>query len=281
MTRIVNSSATSVSGLMRGMKRVRYHSSPFDPDEHEAREEAGDERNAQIEAHALRNLADANRNNASLKPEPLRQHGQEDPGIEAVEEHLKDAVDGNQPSNVIRVAFRKFIPDQHHCDAAGDADQDQAAHIGGLAPQENYGQEEHQHRADKPVLHERQPENALVAEDLAQLFVAHLRQRRKHHDDEADGDRDVCCPGLKAVDEAGRRRNEVADGNAYRHRKKDPERQKSVEKRELLSSGRSTDAALSNGAVDISRPRRMLLGSLWVTERLRAGRTSPESSRLL
>ena len=29
MTRIVNSSATRVSGLMRGIKRVWYHSSPF------------------------------------------------------------------------------------------------------------------------------------------------------------------------------------------------------------------------------------------------------------
>ena len=232
---------------MRGMKRVRYHSSPFDPDENEASDESSDEWNTQIEADTLRNLADADLNDASLKAEPLRQHGQKDPGIEAVEEHLKDAVDGNEPSNVIRVAFREFIPDQHHCDAAGYADQDQTAHIGGLAPEEDYGQEEHQHRANKPVLHERQPENALVAEYLSQLFVSHLRQRRKHHNDEADSDRDVCCPGLKAVDEAGRRWNEVADGNAYRHSKKDPERQKSVEKRELLSSGRSTDAALSNG----------------------------------
>src|SRR5258707_5465626 len=116
---------------------------------------ASDEWNTQVQADALRNLADANRNNASLKPEPFRQDRQEDPGIEAVEEHLKDAVDGDEPSNVIRVAFRKFIPDQHHCDAAGDADQDEAAHIGGLAPEKKHWQEEHQQRGNESSLYPR------------------------------------------------------------------------------------------------------------------------------
>ena len=204
---MVKSSATSVSGLMRGMKRVRYHSSPFEPDESEARQETRDERNAQVEADALRNLPDADLHDAALQSKPLRQHRQKGPGIKAVEEHLKDAVDGDQASDVIRVAFRQFVPDQHHRNAAGDADQDQAAHIGRFAAQEDDGEEKHQHRADEPVLHQRQTEHALVAEDLAQLLVAHLRQRREHHDDQADGDGNIRRAGLKAIDE-GRRATE-------------------------------------------------------------------------
>ena len=146
---------------------------------------------------------DANFNDTAFKTEPLGQHCNEGPCVQAIKQHLKNAVDGDKAGNVVRVAIRQFIPNQHHRDAAGYADQDQPTHIGGLAPEENYGQEEHQHRANKPVLHERQPENPLVAEYFSQLFVSHLRKRRKHHNDEADSYRYVCCLSLKVVDKAG------------------------------------------------------------------------------
>ena len=202
---------------------------PFEADESEAGEEPSHKRNAQVEAHALRDLADSDLDNAAFQAEPLRQHRQECPGIKTVEEHLKDAVDGHESGHIVRVAFRQLVPDQHHRNAASDADQDQATHISRFAAQEDDGQEKHQHRADDPVLHLRQAENALVAEDLSKLFVADLRQRRKHHDDEADGDGDIRCAALKAVDEGCRGRNEVADRNADSHREEDPKRQEPVE----------------------------------------------------
>jgi hypothetical protein len=58
--------------------------------------------------------------------------------------------------------------------ATRDTDQDQAAHVRGLATKKKDGQKEHQDRADQPVLYQRQAEHALVAEYFSQLFVADL-----------------------------------------------------------------------------------------------------------
>jgi hypothetical protein len=44
MTKMVKSNATRVSGLMRGIKRVRYHSSPLALMRTDRGDEAGDER---------------------------------------------------------------------------------------------------------------------------------------------------------------------------------------------------------------------------------------------
>jgi hypothetical protein len=71
--------------------------------------------------------------------------------------------------------------------------------------------------ADELVLCEREPKDALIAKHLAELFVTHFCQGRKHHDDEPDSDRNVGCPCLKAIDEARRGRNEMPDSNADRH----------------------------------------------------------------
>ena len=60
----------------------------------------------------------------------------------------------------------------------------------GLSRRKSDGEREHQERADHPVLHEREHEDARVAEDLAELLVADLRERRVHHEDEPDRDRD-------------------------------------------------------------------------------------------
>jgi hypothetical protein len=67
--------------------------------------------------------------------QPRRQKGEKHPGIQAVEEHLEDAVDGDKAGHIIGVPLRQLIPHQHHRDAACNADQDQAAHVGRLAAQ--------------------------------------------------------------------------------------------------------------------------------------------------
>ena len=137
---------------------------------------------------------------------------------------MEDAVDCDQSCNVIRVTFCEFVPHQHHRHATSNADEDKATHVTWFAAQEDDRQQEH-----KPVLHQRKPKDAFVTEHLSQLFVAHFRQGWEHHDDEADGDGDVRRPTLKVVDQAGRGRNEVPNGNADRHRQKDPERQEAVQ----------------------------------------------------
>ncbi len=90
-------------------------------------------------------------------------------------------------------------------------------------------------------------EHPLVAEDLAQLLVADLRQRREHHDDEPDGNGDVGRSALKAVYKASRGRHEVTYGYADCHGQEDPERQEAIQKGQLLARGRGADLAVSDG----------------------------------
>ena len=82
--------------------------------------------------------------------------------IEAVEEHLEDAVEGHETGGVLRVALGQLVPDDDHGDAARQADHDEPDHVLGVVVQEDDGQEEHQERPDDPVLHQRE------AEDLRQ-----------------------------------------------------------------------------------------------------------------
>ena len=54
ITTMVKSSATSVSGLMRGMNSRSIPVVALRPDQHEAGEHAGEEGDAQVDEHALR-----------------------------------------------------------------------------------------------------------------------------------------------------------------------------------------------------------------------------------
>ena len=56
ITTIVNSSAMSVIGLIRGMNTLSYQSRPFAPDQDEPREHPGEERDAEVDEHALGDL---------------------------------------------------------------------------------------------------------------------------------------------------------------------------------------------------------------------------------
>src|ERR1700678_2504421 len=136
---------------------------PFEPNENESCEESGGKWNAEIKADALRDLADSDLDNAALKTKPLREHRKESPGVETIKKHLKDAVDSDQSGNVIRIAFRKLIPDEDHRNTTRNANQDEPTHVCRFIVQEDNGKEEHECRADEPVLYERQTKHALVA----------------------------------------------------------------------------------------------------------------------
>ncbi len=95
-----------------------------------------------------------------FSPNQPRQHGDEDIGVNRVEDYLEDGVEGHQPGGVLVVALGQLVPDDDHGDAARQPDHDQPDHVVGIGPeeaQEEDGQEEHQHRPDEPVLHQRQP----------------------------------------------------------------------------------------------------------------------------
>ena len=167
------------------------------------------------------------------RPNQPGSDGDEDVGVDREEEHLEDRVERHQAGAVLGVALGEVVPDDDHRDAARQADQDEPHHVLGLVAQEDHRQREHEDRADHPVLHEREREHSAVPEDPAQLLVADLRQRRVHHEDEADGDRDGRGADVEPVDErhdaagTGSRR---ADADA--HGEEDPERQVAVEERQ-------------------------------------------------
>ena len=69
----------------------------------EAGEHAGEERDAEVDEDALGDLADGDVDRRALEPEQRRQLGDEDPGVDAVEEHLEDAVEGDEARGVLGV----------------------------------------------------------------------------------------------------------------------------------------------------------------------------------
>ena len=166
-----------------------------------------------------------------LQAKPVGQHRDEDPRIKAVEEHLEDAVDGNQSGNVVGVPLASSFQTSTMAMHRAIPIRIRPAHIGRLAAQEHDGKKNISAGPMSQFWSKRQPEYPLVAEDLAELFVSDLGQRRKHHDDEADGDGYIRRARLwKRFTNASGAWDEMADRDANGHGKKDPESQKSVEK---------------------------------------------------
>ena len=128
---------------MRGMNFCSYHSRPLTFRPEEARDHAGQERDAQVDEDALGDLADGDVDGRALQPEQRRQLGDEDPGEDAVEEHLEDAVEGDEAGGVLGVAPGQLVPDDDHGDAAREADHDQPDHVLRVVVQEDDRQEEH------------------------------------------------------------------------------------------------------------------------------------------
>ena len=203
----------------------------------DAGQHARDARNAEVDEDAFGDLADRDVHERTGHPEVRRKHGDEEPGIDAEEQHLEDGVERDETRRVLGGAVGELVPDDHHRDAAREADQDETHHVLGLVVQEHDRQREHQHGADDPVLHERKPQHLRVPEDVGKLFVAHLREGRVHHQHQAGRDRDVRGPDLEAVDEAFDPRHEVAEPDAQRHGREDPDGEIPVQERESAGDG--------------------------------------------
>ena len=201
--------------------------------QHPAREQAGDAGNAQVDEHAFGDLAHGDGDDRAAQAKQRRQHGQKQPGIDAVEQHLEEGVERDQRSGVFGRAARQVVPDDDHGDAARQPDEDQPGHVFGLVGKKDDGQHEHQHRAYDPVLQQRQPQHARVAPHGGQVFVAHLGKRRVHHQHQTDGDGDVGTADLVAADDGLDVRHQPAQGQAQRHGGEDPQREIAVEEREF------------------------------------------------
>jgi hypothetical protein len=201
-------------------------------------------------------LPDANIDHISFEAEPCRQNRDEYPGIDAAEDDLEDAVHGNESCDIIASpsasSFHTRTIAIHR-----EANENQPAHVCGLTAKKEDGQEEHQHRPNDPVLQDRYSKNTTVTEDLAQPFVAYSCQRGIHHDDETDSDRNVRRPGLKAVHESSRAKNEMPKTNANCHREKNPWSEKTIEEGQLcaprFSSSEGAREALQRNSLRFQR----------------------------
>ena len=69
---------------------------------------------------------------------------------------------------------------------------------------------------------------------VAEFLVAHLRQHRIHHQQQAECDRQRDGTDSELVEAVVQARDQRAEPQAHSHRKPDPERQEAVEQREFL-----------------------------------------------
>ena len=174
------------------------------------------------------NFTNTDVDNAAGQAKKWRQNGDKNPGIEAIEENLKEAVKGDQASGILGIAMGQLVPDDHHRNTAGQPNHDQPNHIFRVVAQEKDCQQKHQHRPNQPVLDQGEAQNFSVAKNFAQLFILHLGKRGIHHQDQPDGDGNVGCAHLKAVDQRFGARDEIAGGHPHGHRQKDPKCEKTV-----------------------------------------------------
>src|SRR3546814_16137524 len=77
------------------------------------------------------------------------QNGEEEPGVDAEEQDLEDRIEGDERGDILIVALRELVPDDHHRDAARKTDQDQAGHIFGPVREENDREREHQRKEER------------------------------------------------------------------------------------------------------------------------------------
>src|SRR3546814_8615908 len=90
-----------------------------------------------IDENRLGNGPEADVDHAAFETEERRQHSQEEPRIDAEKQDLEDRVEGDERRDILIVTLRKLVPDDHHGDAAREADEDQARHIFGFRSEEH------------------------------------------------------------------------------------------------------------------------------------------------
>ena len=194
----------------------------------------GDKRDPQIDKDAFCDLADGDVHHSPLQSQPLGNNRDEDIRINRKEDHLKDGVEGHQPSTVFPVPGGEIIPHDDHGDASGQTDHDEPYHVFIMSREEGDSQEKHEDGSDHPVLDEGQEQDFDVSENGPHLLVSDLGQGRVHHKDQPDGNGDVRSPHLKVVycpSDCGKK---ISPHDPREHGQENPERQKPIKKGQTL-----------------------------------------------
>ena len=108
--------------------------------------------------------------------------------IHTEEEDLEQAVKGDEACTVIRVALCKLVSDQHHGNAARQANEDDPRHVFRITWQEQHRQYEDEDGSNYPMLDEGNCQNLNVSKYLRQGLVSDFRQWRIHHQNQSDSD---------------------------------------------------------------------------------------------
>ena len=96
---------------------------------------AGD---AQVDEDAFRDLPDGYVDHRTGQPEQRRQHRDENPGVDAVEQNLEDRIESHEPGRVFRRSLGNLVPHDHHGNATGQPDQDKPAIYSGLSGRKTF-----------------------------------------------------------------------------------------------------------------------------------------------
>ncbi len=190
-----------------------------------------------------------------VEAEPARQQRQVEVAEERVGDDLEERVERDEHGRALPVAAGEVVPDEHHRDAAGEADDDHPGAVGGLIGEEQPGQGEHQQRAEDPVERERGTRRATFAPELAELVVPDLGEHRVHHQQEPDGDREADGADAQPVEPVVQLWDQRSEHDPADHRERDPERQEAIEPRQPAEHGLLVGGAAgwSNGALSVTR----------------------------
>ena len=101
-----------------------------------------------------------------VEAEPAGEQLEVEVAEHGVGDDLKDRVEGDEHGGGFAVATGEVVPDEHHGDAAGQADDDEAGAIGRQVGEHQPGESEHERRADHPVEHQRCSHEGAVGGDL-------------------------------------------------------------------------------------------------------------------
>ena len=225
----MNSSPYRATGAILGRNRDLVPVPAAGPLAEGAGQVPGDQRDAEEDRHGAGDLGDGHVQAGGRQAEPAGQHLQVEEAQRGVEQDLEDRVQRDQHGGHLPVAARQVGPDQHHRDAAGQADQDHPGAVGGLVRQQQPGQREHHRRADHPVEQQRDGHHPAVGGDPPDLGVADLGQHRVHHQQQPERDRQAGAVDRDPVQRAVQARDEAAEQQPGGHRRPDPHRQEPVQ----------------------------------------------------
>ena len=161
-----------------------------------------------------------------------------EPPEHRVGQDLKDGVEGHEDGRELPGAAGQRIPQQHHGDAAGQPDEDQAVTVVGQVGEKQPGEPQHDQGPEDPVERQRSAQQPGVAGMPADGLVAHLREHRIHHPQESDRDRHRDTPHPHAVEGRPQSRVGPSQQDPQPHGREDPQRQIAVEGGQALEDRR-------------------------------------------